>query len=84
MSEIEKTKATCARLKWHLTRAKNMLAKELEAIKSPHVIENAFDEADMKLRVPVIFVTTQDIWFLPISSAGDCMVGAGKRNLLKI
>ena len=27
-----------------------MVAKELEAIKSPHVIENAFDEAKMKLK----------------------------------
>ena len=50
MSEIEKAKATCAKLKGHCTRAKNMLAKELEAIKSPHVIENAFDEATMKLK----------------------------------
>ena len=50
MSKIEKATATCARLKGHLTRAKNMLAKELEAIKSPHVIENAFDEAKMKFK----------------------------------
>ncbi len=50
MSENEKANATCARLKGHFTRAKNLLAKELVAIKSTHVIENAFDEAKMKLK----------------------------------
>ena len=50
MSEIEKAKATCARLKGHFTRAKNMLAQQLEARRSPHAIEKACDEAEMKLR----------------------------------
>ena len=47
MSEIEKAKATCARLKGHFTRAKNMLAQDLEARQSP---QETFDEAKMKLR----------------------------------
>ena len=50
MSEIEKAKATCARLKGHFTRAKNSLAKELEARKAPHIIENAYEEAKARLK----------------------------------
>ena len=49
MSEIEKAKATCARLKGHFTRAKNSLAKELEARKAPHIIEKGYDKAKAKL-----------------------------------
>ena len=50
MSEIEKAKATCARLKGHFTRAKNMLAKLLEARKGPEVIEPSFNEAIARLK----------------------------------
>ena len=50
MSEIEKAKATCARLKGHFTRAKNSLAKQLEARKAPHIIEKSFEEANAKLK----------------------------------
>ena len=49
MSEIEKAKATCARLKGHFTRAKNSLAKMLAARKGPEIIEEAFKEAKGKL-----------------------------------
>ena len=49
MSEIEKAKATCARLKGHFTTAKIMLAKMLAARKVPEIIEEAFKEAKAKL-----------------------------------
>ena len=41
MLEIDKTKATCASLKGHATRAKNSLAKELVANTGPQIIEEA-------------------------------------------
>ena len=50
MSEIEKAKATCARLKGHFTRAKNSLTKELAARKSSEIIEDAYKEAKAKLK----------------------------------
>ena len=50
MSEIEKAKATCARLKGHFTRAKNSLAKQLEARTAPHIIEKGHEEAYAKLK----------------------------------
>ena len=50
MSEIEKAKATCARLKGHATRAKNYLAKELAAKTGPLIIEEAYREAKAKLK----------------------------------
>ena len=50
MAEIEKAKATCARLKGHFTRAKNILAKQLEARKAPHIIEKGYEEAKAKLK----------------------------------
>ena len=50
MSEIEKAKATCARLKGHFTRAKNSLAKELEARKASHIIDKGYEEAKAKLK----------------------------------
>ena len=49
-SEIDKAKATCARLKGHATRAKNSLAKQLEATKNPNLIEKAYDEAKSRLQ----------------------------------
>ena len=50
MSEIDKAKATCARLKGHLTRAKNFLAMQVEAKKGPQVIEKAYDDATTRLK----------------------------------
>ena len=50
MSEIEKAKATCARLKGHFTKAKNSLATQLEARKAPHIIEKGYEEANAKLK----------------------------------
>ena len=50
MAEIEKAKATCARLKGHFTRAKNSLAKQLEARTAPHIIEKGHEEAYAKLK----------------------------------
>ena len=50
MSEIEKAKATCARLKGHFTRAKNSLARKLQARNGPHIIENVREEARLKLK----------------------------------
>ena len=49
MSEIEKAKATCARLKGYFTRAKNSLAKTLAARKGSEIIDEAFKEAKAKL-----------------------------------
>ena len=50
MSEIEKAKATCARLKGHFTRAKNSLSMKLEARNGLHIIEKAYEEAIARLQ----------------------------------
>ena len=50
MSEIDRAKATCARLKGHATRAKNHLAKQLVAKTGLQIIEESYKEAHAKLR----------------------------------
>lgn len=49
MSEIEKAKAICARLKGHFTGAKNNLAKQLDALKGPEIIAHAYKEDTSRL-----------------------------------
>ena len=60
MSEIEKAKATCARLKGHFTRAKNSLAKMLAVKKGSEIIEEAFKEAKSRL--------TKVVWAIPLQN----------------